>query len=170
METGALQKGLVLLLDGRELIEEGVGFGVPIVRYTDKTFFSSKAEVSVQQSGSDFIIKKVYWLDTVSRKKFGKTAYIDDAIYSPLRKNFQALYIKHKKLSPLFNKLMELRDAANIKTEFVTVKPRGTVKVTYHCKPTAIDIHVDFSKVTLNRCCEVLVLNEQGCGCLSKVC
>jgi hypothetical protein len=168
LETGALQKGLVLVLDGRELIEEGVGFGVPIVKYVDKTFFSSKAELSVQQSGSGFIITKVYTLDMVSLKKLGKTAYIDDTIYSPLRKNFQALYIKHKKLSPLFNKLMELRDVANIKTEFVTVKSRGTVKVTYHCQPTAINIHSDFSKVSLNRCCEVLVLNEQGAGVFQK--
>ena len=51
---------------------------------------------------------------------------------------------------------------ANIKTEFVTVKPRGTVTINYHCQPASINIQADFSKVALNRCREVLVLNEQG--------
>ena len=46
---------------------------------------------------------------------------------------------------------MELRDLANIKTEFVTVKPRGAVTVNYRCKPNAIDIEADFSKVALNK-------------------
>ena len=162
LETGALQKGLVLLLDGEELIEEGVGFGVPIVKYEDKTFFSSTADVSIQKTGSAFSITKTFTLDTVSLKKFGRTTYIDDTIYSPLRKTFQSLYLKHKKLYPLFNKVMELRDLANIKTEFITVKPRGTVTINYDCQPTAINIQADFSKITLNKCCEVLVLNEQG--------
>jgi hypothetical protein len=162
LETGALQKGLVLLFDGRELIEEGVGFGLPIVKYMDKTFFSSKAEVSMKQTLSGCTLTKVYMLDTVSLKKFGQSSYIDDSLYSPLRKTFQTLYLKHKKLTPLFNKVMELRELANIKTEFITVKPRGTITVTYHCQPTAINIQVDFSKVTLNKCREILVLNEQG--------
>ena len=161
-ETGALQKGLVLLLDGRELIEEGMGFGAPIVRYKDKTFFSSTADVSIGKVGSDNILTKIYVLDTVSIKKFGKASYIDDDLYSPLRKTFQMLYLKHKKLSPLFNKAMELRDLANIKTEFMTVKPRGTITVTYRCQPTAINIQVDFSNTILNKCLEVIVLNEQG--------
>ena len=162
LETGALQKGLVLLLDGMELIEEGVGFGVPVVKYEDKTFFSSKAEVSIRKTDSDCMLTKVYTLDTVSLKKFGSSSYIDDGLYSTLRKTFQRLYLKHKKLTPLFSKVMELRDLANIKTEFVTVKPRGTVTVNYLCQPDAIRVEADFSKVALNRCCEVLVLNEQG--------
>jgi len=167
LETGALQKGLVLLLDGEELIEEGVGFGVPVVKYKDKTFFSSKAEVSVQQSGSGFIITKAFTLDTVSLKKLGRATYIDD-LYSPVRKGFQSLYLKHKKLTSLFNKVMELRDLAKIRTEFITVKPRGTVTINYHCQPTAINIQADFSKVALTKCQEVLVLNEQGSSIFQK--
>jgi hypothetical protein len=164
LETGSLQKGLVLLLDGRELIEEGVGFGLPIVKYTDKTFFSSKAEVSMRKNGSGYTLTKVYRLDTVSLKKFGQATYIDDSLYSPLRKTFHNLYLKHKKLTPLFNKVMEFRELANIKTEFVAVRPRGTVSVDYQIQPTGINIEVNFSKLTLDKCREVLVLNELGSG------
>jgi hypothetical protein len=63
---------------------------------------------------------------------------------------------------------MELRDLANIKTEFVTVKPRGIVTVNYLCKPKGIEVQADFSKVALNKCLEVLVLNEQGSGIFQK--
>jgi hypothetical protein len=168
LETGAIQKGLVLLLDGRELIEEGVGFGVPIAKYEDKTFFSSTADISIKETGSTCTLTKVYTLDTVSLKKFGKTSYIDDCLYSQLRKTFQILYLNHKKFTPVFNKIMELRDLANIKTEFVKVKPRGTVTITYTCKYEGIHVQADFSKLTLNKCTEVLILNEQGSNIFQK--
>ncbi len=168
LETGVLQKGLVLLLDEDELIEEGMGFGVPVVKYEDKTFFSSKAEVLIKENGYDSILTKVFTLDTVSLKKFGSATYIDDALYSSLRKTFQSLYLKHKKLTPLFNKVMEFRDLANIKTEFIKVKPRGKVTITYHYQPTSIDIGADFSKIVLDKCSEVLVLNEQGSSFFRK--
>ena len=168
LEIGALQKGLVLLLDGKELIEEGVGFGVPVVKYEDKTFFSSKAHVSIKKIGSDCTLTKAYVLDTISLKKFGSSSYIDDSLYSPIRKTFQSLYLKHKKLNPVFNKVMELRDLAKIKTEFVAVKPRGIVTVTYRCRPETIHVQADFSKVKLNKCQEILVLNEQGSSIFQK--
>jgi hypothetical protein len=63
---------------------------------------------------------------------------------------------------------MELRDCANIKTEFVKVQPRGTVTITYQCKSDGIDIQADFSKLSLNNCHEVLVLNEQGSSIFQK--
>jgi hypothetical protein len=162
LETAALQKGLVLVYDGRELIEEGVGFGVPVVKYEDKTFFSSKAEVTVQKRDSGYLLTKKFLLDTVSVKKLGSASYINDKLYSTARKTFQLLYLKHKRLKPLFNKAMEIRDLLGVKTEFHTVKPRGTITVTYHCQPDAVKIHADLSNITLSRCQEVLLLNEQG--------
>ncbi len=162
LETAQLQKGLVLLLDGEELIEEGVGFGIPVVKYEDKTFFSSSAQLSVATSASSQEITKTYRMDTISRKKLSNGRYVDDEVYSFVRKKFAKLYLSKKNLSPFFNKVMELRDIARIQTEFVRVKPRGTVAVHYQCHPTNISVKVDFSNLTLSKCQEVLVLNEQG--------
>jgi hypothetical protein len=162
LETAALQKGLVLLLNGKELIEEGVGFGVPVVKYADKTFFSSTAEVALERSGIGYTLTKAFTIDTVSMKKLGNSSYIDDKIYSSLRKTFQLLYLKHGRLNPLFNKVMEIRNLFNIKTEFLNVKPRGTIIVTYNCQPNKIDITADYADISLNQCQEVLLLNEQG--------
>ncbi len=159
LETGPLHKGLVLLLDGKELVEEGVGFGVPVAKYVDKTFFSGSAEVSVNPDGS---LCKVYKLDTVSIKKFGKATYINDGLYSPLRKTFHLLYTKHKQLNGLFNKIMELRNFANVKTDFITVKPRGTITVMYQFQQTGIKVTADLSNLELKTCKELLILNEQG--------
>jgi len=63
---------------------------------------------------------------------------------------------------------MELRELANIKTEFITVKPRGTVTVKYRCQPAVINVEANFSKVLLDKCREVLVLNEQGSSFFQK--
>lgn len=161
METARLQKGLVLILDDKELIEEGVGFGVPVVKYKDKTYFSSSAKVSIKRSSAGYVLTKAYVLDTVSQKKLWR-APINDDVYTPLRKTFEKLYLKHRKLSPLFNKLMELRELAKIKTNFIKKPSRGTVTVTYSFQPTAVHVNVDLSELTLNECQEVLVLNEQG--------
>lgn len=162
LETAALQKGLVLLIDGKEVIEEGLGFGVPIVKYKDKTFFCGDADVSVRREDLGFTLTKTYILDTVSLKKIGQSSYIDDGFYSALRKSFERIYLKRKRINFLLNKIMEIRQFAKIKTEFITVKPRGTIVVNYRCRQGTVDIEVDFSRVALTKCDELLVLNEQG--------
>ena len=161
LETASLQKGLVLVYKGKELIEEGIGFGVPIIKNRDKTFFSSKAQVKVHREGESYGLEKRFLLDTVSRKRFYK-AYVNDNFYKIIHKLFEKAYLGHNNLLSVNNKIMELREALKIKTEFEQVKPQGVVTVKFTCKEKAIEITVDFSPLRLNDCMEFLVLNEQG--------
>lgn len=162
METAPLQKGLVLMLDEKELIEEGMGFGVPVVKYKDKTYFSTSAKLSMHENRSSHMLRKTYLLDAVSRKKIGQESYINDGFYSSVHKTFEKLYLHNKRISPFLNKIMELRDVARIKTEFKKVNPRGTISVDYEVLSSSIRISVDFSNLELNNCQEALVVNEQG--------
>lgn len=168
METAPIQKGLVLVIGNQEVIEEGMGFGVPVAKYSDKTYFSSTANVSFQKNPSIHNLKKTFVLDTISRKKFCRNTYIDDRIYSLTRKEFEKLYLRHKRFSTLFNNIMELRSIAKIETEFQKVKPRGTITVNYQIHPEVINVKVDFSDLTLDGCEEILLMNEQGSTIFDK--
>lgn len=151
------------MLDNEELIEEGVGFGVPVVKYKDKTYFSSSAEVTIQKNKStSCIIKKRFILDTISRKRFWKASYINDKLYSSLRKIFEKFYVHNSNFITISNRIMELRTILKIKTEFIRVKPRGAITISYQCQPTKINISFDSSKLNLKNCQEILALNEQG--------
>ena len=161
LEISHLQKGLILLLGSKELVDEGIGFGVPIVRYEDKTYFSSSADVT-RVSGNNNMLIKSFVLDTISRKRVGKASYINDSLYSFLRRIFEKAYLNCRKLSPLFNLIMALRTTLKVQTDFVKTAPRGTVTVTYTCLPDLVRVNVDLTKLKREGCKQILLLNEQG--------
>jgi hypothetical protein len=160
LETAALQKGLVLVYKGKELIEEGIGFGVPVIKYHDKTFFSSKAEISLSTKTPP-CIEKHFLIDTVSKKRFYK-AYVNDDFYEIIHKLFEKAYLGHNRLLSVNNKVMELREILKIKTEFTTVKPRGVVNLKYMVKQNEVQITANFSDLEHDGCLKLLLLNEQG--------
>ena len=49
--TRRLQRGLVLFDDGRDLSEEGVGFGVPVLKRGLQTVFPGAMELTVTSKG-----------------------------------------------------------------------------------------------------------------------
>ena len=161
LEISPLHKGLVLLLDGKELVDEGIGFGVPIVRYADKTYFSSSADAT-QVRGNSNVLVKSFLLDTISRKRVGNASYINDRFYSFFHRIFEKAYLNCRKFSSLFNLIMALRKTLNVQTDFVKAAPRGTVTVTYTCLPDLIQVNVDLSKLKREGCKQILLLNEQG--------
>ncbi len=167
LEIAPLQKGLVLSLDGMDLIEEGVGFGVPVAKYGDRTYFSGSAECFLDIEGNRQRLVKRFHLDTISRKRIG-TAFINDDLYSFAHGLFENAYLAHKNLASVFNIIMELRRTMRVKTEFVKVKPKGTVTFEYSFHQGAIEIKVSLNEHEWTDCRELLLLNEQGSSFFRK--
>ena len=72
-----LQKGLVLVQDGRELIEEGYGFGAPIVVLGGRSYLSQHADVAASPDGREII--KRFRID------------VEDTWTQPFRRKYRAV-------------------------------------------------------------------------------
>ena len=72
-----LQKGLVLAQDGRELIEEGYGFGTPIVVLGGRSYLSQHADVSAAPDGREIV--KRFRID------------VEDTWTQPFRRKYRAV-------------------------------------------------------------------------------
>jgi len=144
------------------LIEEGAGFGVPIAKYADNTFFSCTAHIySEQQRDGSLILRKVFFLDAVSKKQV-RGASVNDAFYALLHETFERAYLQRQSLRAVFDWTMRLRRMLGVTTQFVRVNPRGAVAVSYHCVPGIVDVNVDLSALDKTGAQEILLLNEQG--------
>lgn len=70
LQTSKLQKGAVLVANGRELVEEGLGIGVPVCLYEDGGRFSLSAATCVIDSKNHRTAVKVYSMNAIEAKRF----------------------------------------------------------------------------------------------------
>lgn len=168
LEIANLQKGLVLLFKSRELIEEGIGFGAPVVIYEDNVFFSNSAKISTCKKDGHVSVSKSFIIDTISRKRIWKGPFINERLYSLVHRFFAKLYRRNKGLKPLLVQILELTGLCGLNTHFVKVTPRGNITFVYTLLPDGIQIEVDFKGLDKKKCKEILVMNEQGPTYFSK--
>ncbi|MGD8997111.1 MAG: hypothetical protein PVH80_03310 [Anaerolineae bacterium] len=77
-KIASLQKGLVLVHGGRELIEEGYGFGTPIIEVDGVAHISRHAQTSLVQVGTHETLVKAYRIDVIDRPtRFLQVKYQD---------------------------------------------------------------------------------------------
>lgn len=163
MRTSDIQKGLVIVYRGRELIEEGVGFGVPVANYLDGIYFSKSAVTQVWDENDFTVVRKSFSMNTVLRKKLWNRIYMErSTIYQQLV-SLTSAYIDSKVFGKILLGIALLKEKyLGLKTEYFKVKSRGDVIVTYTIYADKIHVSVDLTELDRSLCMSILVLNEQG--------
>jgi hypothetical protein len=157
-----LQKGLILVLNGAELVGEGTGFGLPIIKGEKNTFFSGTSRVLVSQQEGVVRIRKEYSMDRVSRETFGN-ARLENRQGRLLIDYLSALYQKHRHLR--FLSLKNLFSRLGIHARFVSVPSIGKVIVSYTLSDRKIHVKADLGSLQMNGLKTLFLSNEQSSNC-----
>ena len=171
--TSSIQKGPVLFHDSIDLSGEGVGFGVPVVKYGHRVFFPGTARIRERRQDTLCIWTIAYELNVEERVvlKNGRRVHID-AFYA-LKERLAWL---HKSI-PVSRGLIEwindaFRRAYGIHTTFDETSSVGSVVVSYTIKGHTKTIHVSVGTSGLinHGCTEFILLNEHDACYFDRYC
>jgi hypothetical protein len=154
-----LQKGLILVYKGIEMVGEGTGFGVPILICLDETYFSGSSNVYVSQHNDAAVICKEFLMDKIARNKF-RNASSENRKVRGIFRYIGEVYRQHKHLQSLTLKGLFMKMGYH--TIFVKTKPIGKVIVTYNISKSRILVKVDMNLLKKENLQKVFILNEQG--------
>ncbi len=159
--TAGLEKGLCLFRNGRDLSEEGMGFGAPVVVAGNRTYLSFDAPLTLPTS-SAFHWRKIFRLNAVGCLT-RRDRPIEAAAPYIMMEMKARLY---KSILPLQSMVMSLRSNLGLrgaKLTFLETEPLASIAVEYRILDKGAEITVDLSEITkLPDGANVYVLNEQG--------
>lgn len=159
LKIANLQKGLILVHNGKERVGEGTGFGFPILIYPKETFFSGSSKVSVAQTTESIKIRKEFNMDRAARNKLGNV-YLENQKARAFIRYLTDLYQKNRRFR--FLSLKEFFVKMGVESTFVKTAAVGKVAVTYDINNYFINIKVDFHHLQKVRPKKVFILNEQS--------
>jgi hypothetical protein len=161
MKIANLQKGMILLYKGTEVVGEGTGFGVPIGRYFDETFFSGSSFLQVHKQENSVIIRKEFSMDLITRDKF-RNLKLENKNLRKIIDSVSLLYQKRKHLAQFILLTKELLFKFGVESIFSRSPSKGKVIVTYTLHRNRILVNLSFNELDRNNLLKVFVLNEQG--------
>ena len=163
--TAGLQKGLVLLDHGRELAEEGVGFGVPVLMRGLQTIFPGRIQLDITEDGPLKVVRAIYTLNL--EEKIGRPAHsgFESTLLYSIKNILAALIRGLPFLRGLLTGISNLlRKAFGWETLYVPSEFSAEVQMTYTIDQQAgvVDIVMDKLDSSTSGITEVVVMNEQG--------
>ena len=163
--TARLQKGLLLADGENDLAEEGVGFGVPILKRGAVTVFPGAVELTAQHSNSLWEVTATYQMNLVERlAKPGGARVRSDTLHAA--KNALAALHRHSRLlrGPLSATSVALRRAFGWVTTYERTRCWATLAVVHTIRGElgTIDVTVDTNGLPRDDVTEIVLMNEQG--------
>jgi hypothetical protein len=158
-KTADLQKGLIFVNKGVELVGEGTGFGVPVIKCDDETYFSGTSCVYMSKEEYPTVVRKEFFMDKIVRSRFRGVRLENEKLRAVLRRNAE-LYQRHVRLRSLL--LKDLYVKAGIESSFVDTTSIGRTIVTYNINQDCIRMKADFTLLKGKNVQKFFMFNEQG--------
>ena len=163
--TARLVKGLVLVNDGQALAEEGVGFGVPVIKRGIQTIFPGRLELTGLQAGAIWQVAARFSMNLEEKLANPVRGSLRNKLLYQAKNNLAALHRRSPRLRPPLTAISNaLRQALSLETVFEETALYGIMQVAYtiDTRTEVIDIDVDASDLVGEGLTEVVVMNEQG--------
>ena len=158
--TSRIQKGLILELGNRDVSEEGVGFGLPVLKLGLQPVFPGSWKLSAKKSNGQCLIKADFEMNLRARMaRSGKI--ITSSLFYLAWENFSRIHREY----PLLRRWIStssrtLRKRLDLKEVFFEEHTLGFVRASYLISDSRIDVELSFPDI--GDCTELIVLNEQG--------
>lgn len=165
--TLRLQRGLVLFDEGQDLSEEGVGFGVPVLKRGLQTVFPGGMELAVTADGPDWQVTAAYRLDLIERLVARRGGAVRPRLVYAARDSLAAV---HRRVPALRRPLTALSNSVRRRlgweTAYAPSDLVATVPVTYTARAGdgVVTVDVDLTGVSADSVGEIVLMNELGAG------
>ena len=155
-----IQKGLVLELGDRDLSEEGVGFGLPVLKLGLQPVFPGSCRMSAKEDNGLCSIKADFKMNLRSRMaRRGKI--INNGLFCLAWENFSKIHREYPELRRWISySSRALKEKLDLKEAFSEGPTLGLVRASYLIRDSHLDVELKFPRVS--GCTELIVLNEQG--------
>lgn len=162
--TRRLQKGLLLAADGRPLAEEGVGFGVPILKRGAQTIFPGGMSLTWRRRDPIWEVTATYDLCLVERLAGQGGSRVQPQLLYTAKDALAALHRRSPQLRGLLTAASStLRRTFGWVTTYEDAGSHTPIKVKYTVDGDSgrVDVSLDLTGLPAG-VTEVVVMNEQG--------
>jgi hypothetical protein len=158
-----IQKGLVLGLGNRDLSEEGVGFGLPVLKIGSKPVFPGSWRISTTGHNGLCLIKADFEMN-LSAEMARRGRIINNGLICLARDTFCKIHREH----PLFRNWISVSSRAlkkrlDLEDVFTEMPNIAYVSASYLICDSRIDVKFWFPAI--DDCREITIMNEQGANC-----
>lgn len=160
--TSKIAGGLLIRKDGEDLSEEGVGFGLPVLKFGDEAAFPGRSWHNLRMEGETAVVEIGYELNLVSRLSLGDRL-IDIEGLCRVKGRVDRLHRDHRSIrramgfgSALF------RRALSVETRLLEADPFGWARVVHTISPGGDILVRARCWPEAEGCTEVAIMNEQG--------